>query len=512
MRVVRSAVVLLVLLVAFVADAWALEAATDRSTPQQTVAGFLRAAEEEDVRTAARYLDLDGRGSRQTREIVEQLYEVLRWRAWIDPRRLSDLPEGDPADGEAIERIGVVEVDGERIPIMLARSRRSGADVWLFASATLARVPDMLAPNGTGSWLARLVPEAWRDTRVVGLLSWQWFGLLIAIVIGLPVGYVLGRFTTFVLRKLASGTNAKWDDEVVRVTRPGIRFAFAWGLMGLIATELDLPAQVAWWVEIVARTPLILVAGWLLRRVIAAFTSVYLERTRDDLALSSRGLRTQVVILRRLSTVAIALVVTALVMMQFEVVRTVGWSLLASAGVAGVALGFAAQKSLADVIAGLQLSMTQPIRLGDAVVVQGQWGNVEEIALTYVRLKLFDERRMIVPTAVFINQIFENWSAPGDGMIGIIEIAVDPTAPVPQLRAELERLAKAHPAHDGRECKLQVIDLNERRALLRARVSTSDVGRTFELRCDLREAMMHYLQGLEGGRYLARQRWETREA
>jgi small-conductance mechanosensitive channel len=136
---------------------------------------------------------------------------------------------------------------------------------------------------------------------------------------------------------------------------------------------------------------------------------------------------------------------------------------------------------------------------------------VEEIALTYVRLKLFDERRMIVPTGVFLTQIFENWSAAGDGMVGLIELAVDPRAPVAKLRAELERLAAEHPVHDGRECKLQVTDLNEHRALLRARVSTNEVSRTFDLRCDLREAMMDYLQRLDGGRHLARQRWERVE-
>jgi small-conductance mechanosensitive channel len=366
----------------------------------------------------------------------------------------------------------------------------------------------MTENGGATSWVSRLVPEAWRATRIVGLWSWQWFGLLLAIVVGLPVGYSIGRFITFLLRKLATGTRIAWDDEVVRATTPGLRFAFAWALMGLIAAELDLPPHLHGGVTIAARTPLILVGGWLTRKVVAAFTTVYLRRTEAHTELTARGLRTQVVILRRLSTVVIFLVTLALVMMQFEVVRTVGWSLLASAGVAGVALGFAAQKSLTDVIAGLQLSMTQPIRLGDVVVVQGEWGTVEEIALTYVRLKLFDERRMVVPTGKFLNDIFENWSAPGDGMIGMVGFAVDPAAPIPTLRAEFERLAAEHPSHDGRECRLQLVDLDERRALLRGRVSTNDVAKVFEMRCDLREAMLDFLQRLDDGRHLARQRYE----
>lgn len=499
---------MLAIVLATLGVAHAREPAIDRSTPQQTVAGFLRAAEEEDIKAAARYLELDGRRtSKQTKEIVEQLAEVLRWRVWIDPTNLSDVPEGDTADGEEIERIASVEVDGERVPVTLARTRRDDSDVWLFSATTLGRLPEMAAPEGASSWVSRLVPEAWRATRVVGLWSWQWFGLLVAIAIGLPVGYAIGRFATFLFGKLAGNTRAEWDDAMLRATQGGVRFAFAWALMGLIATELDLPDHIHAWVTVIARTPLILVGGWLLRKMLAAFTSVYLHRTQDDIGTSSRGLRTQIVILRRLSTVAIVLIVVALVMMQFEVVRTVGWSLLASAGVAGVALGFAAQKSLADVIAGLQLSMTQPIRLGDTVVVQGEWGKVEEIALTFVRLKLFDERRMIVPTTVFLNQIFENWSA-GDGMIAVVDLSVDQGAPVAPLRAEFERLAREHPLHDHRECRLQVVEVSERRAQLRGRASTDDVTKAFDLRCDLREGMMTFLQRLEGGRFIVRQRFE----
>lgn len=484
-------------------------ASIDRSTPRQTVAGFKRAAESGDVETAARYLELKGRPGPSTRELVEQLAEVLKWRTPDDNSSLDDTPAGDPGDGEDIERIATVEAGGEPVPITLVRARRDDASVWLFSAATLARVPELVEPGDAATWVSRVIPERWRETRLFGLWSWQWFGLVLAIAVGLPVGYGIGRLTTSLLRRLAVSTPLAWDDAIVEATRAGTRFAFAWGLMSLLATSLELPLWLAPWVKIASRTPLILVGGWLVRQALSAITTLYLERTQDDVEVDARGLRTQIVILRRLVTLAIALVTAAVVLMQFEVVRTVGWSLLASAGVAGVALGFAAQKSLGDVIAGLQLSMTQPIRLGDAVVLQGQWGQVEEITLTYVRVKLYDERRMIVPTTVFLHEIFENWSMPGDGMIGLVELAVDPTAPVPELRAELERLATAHPAHDGRECVLQLLEVDERRALLRARVSTGEVDKTFQMRCDLREAMLDFLQKLDAGRYLARQRWQS---
>jgi MscS family membrane protein len=169
-----AAILVLAIWFATLGVAHAREPAIDRSTPQQTVAGFLRAAEEEDTKTAARYLELDGRrSSKQTQEIVQQLAEVLRWRVWIDPTSLSDVPEGDSSDGVEIERIASVEVDGERVPVTLTHTQRDDSEVWLFSAVTLGRLPEMAAPEGASSWISRLVPEAWRATRIVGLWSWQ---------------------------------------------------------------------------------------------------------------------------------------------------------------------------------------------------------------------------------------------------------------------------------------------------------------------------------------------------
>jgi small-conductance mechanosensitive channel len=262
------------------------------------------------------------------------------------------------------------------------------------------------------------------------------------------------------------------------------------------------------WVAI----PIIVATGWAVMRAVRAVIDVQMVDVDVEEEMRARAVRTHLVILRRLASISIGFVTIAVALMRFELVRDLGVSLLASAGVAGVALGFAAQKSLGAVVAGLQLSIAQPVRLGDAIVWQGQWGTVEEITLTWVRLKLNDERRLIVPVDKFLTEAFENWSMPGTELIGLIEFPVDPTVPVDDLRAELHRLAEGHSAHDGRECLLQVIDLNERAAMVRARVSTSDVSRAFAMRCELREALMEYLRTRDEGRYLARQRWQDVEA
>jgi small-conductance mechanosensitive channel len=426
---------------------------------------------------------------------------------WLDLRALSDVPEGTSEDGAELERVALVEVNGSEIPIALTRSKRHGSQVWLFSSATVARIPELYGAMGTSGWFVPLLPQALQTKRVFDLWAWQWLGIVIALCVGFPLGHTAGRAAMSLVRRLASRTDAKWDEAVVRATTGTVRFAFGWLAFGLTLTSLNLPGRWSIIVRILVATPLVLASGWFLVTAARAVTALYLEDLENDQEEeTTRGLRTQIVILRRLATGAVALVTLAVALMQFDVVRNVGWSLLASAGVAGVALGFAAQKSLGAIVAGLQLSMTKPVRLGDAIIVQGQFGTVEEIALTYVRVKTWDERRLIVPIEKFLTEAFENWSQPGDGMIGIVELSVDPSAPVAVIREKLEALAAAHPDHDARHCRLQVIDVNEQRALLRASLSTGDVDRCFDMRCEIREKLMEFVQDLEGGRYLPHRR------
>lgn len=488
-------------------------AAVDRSTPRQTVGGFLRAAEGQDLASARRFLDRRTRLPPETTwdDVIEGLEVALQLRMLLDLDDVSDVPEGDPADGEASERIGIIELDGVQLPITLERVRRGGDEVWLFSSHTLQALPELGAPPDSTNIFVRLTPKAWRERQMFGLWGWQWLGLAIATLLGLPAGYVLGRVVAGTARRVARRTPSRWDDAIIAETSSTLRFVFAWATFAIAIESLELPIVLKQWVDIVATTPLILATGWMLRSVVWAITGVYLERTQDDSELDKRGLRTQINILRRLSTVSVVLITGSLVLLQFDVVRSVGVSLLASAGVAGVVVGFAAKESMTNVIAGLQLSISQTVRLGDSVVIEGQWGMVDEVALTYVRIKLFDDRHLVVPVANMVNNSFENWSSPPDGLIGIIDFAVDPTMPIEALREEVERVARAHPHHDGRELKLQLLELDERRAWVRARVSADDVSNIFQMRCDVRESLMGFLQRYDDGRCLPHHRLERLE-
>jgi small-conductance mechanosensitive channel len=162
--------------------------------------------------------------------------------------------------------------------------------------------------------------------------------------------------------------------------------------------------------------------------------------------------------------------------------------------VAGVVLGFAAQKSLGTLLAGIQIAFSQPIRLDDVVIVDGQWGRVEEITLTYVVVKIWDERRLIVPITYFIDNAFQNWTRSSAQILGTVYVYADYRLPVDELRAELKRILDDNPLFDGRAWGLQVTNANESTIELRALMSAEDASKSWDLRCAVREALIRYLQ------------------
>jgi small-conductance mechanosensitive channel len=179
----------------------------------------------------------------------------------------------------------------------------------------------------------------------------------------------------------------------------------------------------------------------------------------------------------------------------------VGVSLLASAGIAGLAIGLAAQKSLSTLFAGIQLSITQPMRIGDTVIIENEWGWIEEITLTYVVVKVWDLRRLVIPITQFLEKPFQNWSKVSPEILGTAELYVDFRTNVPGVRAELKRVLEqeSNGLWDGKVQGLQVTDLSERTMKLRALVSAADSGKAFELRCIVREKLVAYLQAQPHG-------------
>lgn len=234
---------------------------------------------------------------------------------------------------------------------------------------------------------------------------------------------------------------------------------------------------------------------WLLMRLAAAVGDAIIRAHPIDTAdnLEARRIHTQTRVLARTVMVLIVVIGTGAALMTFPNVRQIGASLLASAGVAGLVAGIAARPVLGNLIAGLQIALSQPIRLDDVVIIQGEWGRIEEISGTYVSVRLWDQRRLIVPLQWFIENPFQNWTRSSAELIGTVFLYVDYRLPLEPLRAELARIVADAPQWDGRVQVLQVTDATERSMQLRALVSARDSSLAWDLRCRVREGLIAFI-------------------
>jgi small-conductance mechanosensitive channel len=210
--------------------------------------------------------------------------------------------------------------------------------------------------------------------------------------------------------------------------------------------------------------------------------------------LAARRIHTQTRVLTRIAVGAALVTGLAFGLMMFPRARQLGTSLLASAGVAGLIVGIAARSVFSNLLAGLQIALGQPIRIDDVVIIEGEWGRIEEITATYVVVKIWDERRLVVPLAWFIEHPFQNWTRRSAAILGTVFLWTDYTVAVDAVRAQALRLCEASPHWDRRVCTVQVTDANERAMQLRVLVSGSDAGSNFTLRCELREGLIAYLR------------------
>jgi small-conductance mechanosensitive channel len=236
-------------------------------------------------------------------------------------------------------------------------------------------------------------------------------------------------------------------------------------------------------------------AAWLFGALLLVLEDVSLSRWRTDVPdnMKARRLHTQVVMLRRVTVAAIVVVTLGVVLMTFPAVRTLGASVLASAGVISVVAALAAQSMLGNLFAGLQLAFSDAVRIDDVVVVEGEWGRVEELTLSYVVVQIWDDRRLILPTSYFTTKPFQNWTRTNSAVLGTAEIDVDWSAPVEPLRAELRRVCEGSELWDGRVCVLQVTEAVGGLIRLRALVSAHDAGTLWDLRCLVRERLVGWV-------------------
>ena len=284
--------------------------------------------------------------------------------------------------------------------------------------------------------------------------------------------------------------------SLVSRTRGPSRLAFVTIGLALAAAFAPMSGQEAAIIARIVTVAFILLAGWCGLIALHVWTTLHLRRFKLDSEdnLLARKHVTQFRILKRVGELLIVVVTASAALMTFESVRQFGVGLLASAGAAGIVVGLALQPIMKNLIAGVQLAITQPIRIDDALLVENEWGNVEEITSTYVVIRLWDWRRLIVPLSYFIETPFQNWTREGAALIGTVFLYTDFTVPVGDLRAKLEEILRGSKLWDGRVVSLQVTDFKEHTMEIRLLMSARDSPKVFDLRCEVREKMMAYLQ------------------
>lgn len=313
---------------------------------------------------------------------------------------------------------------------------------------------------------------------------------LLVVVIGLLVQWI-GRVALLRITRRFSAA-----DHLVRSTTGPVQILIPLILLQML--WLTTPDNWDFMPRVQHTTGLLLIGAvtWLGVRAIAGIADTILllrpVTTTDN--LSARRIQTQTRVIARSLMVLTTLIGISLMLMTFPAVRTVGASLLASAGLAGIVAGVAARPVLSNLIAGLQIALSQPLRIDDVLIVEGEWGRVEEITGTYVVLALWDQRRLVIPLQWFIENPFQNWTRSSSQLLGSVMLWVDYGTPLAPLRGELERICKSAPEWDGRVCVLQAVDTSERALQIRALVSASDSSRAWDLRCKVREELLNFMQ------------------
>lgn len=329
---------------------------------------------------------------------------------------------------------------------------------------------------------------------MLGLLrSWQ--GLIWLFGLALAFGLIGHYFVFKILLKISRRTSSLVDNSFVKhCYRP-----LLW-MVVLVVVRLVLPYSLGGDALDAAKhifsLAIIALVCWLIIKCTYVLDDYILHgfqvESKDN--LRARKIHTQLGVLKRIVIVAVIILALGTMLMTFEKVRQLGTTILASAGIIGLIVGMAAQKTIGTFIAGIQIAFTQPIRIDDVVIVENEWGRIEEITLTYVVVKIWDLRRLIVPITYFIEKPFQNWTRKTADLLGTVFIYVDYKVPIEAIRQHLQTILKESELWDGKVCVLQVTNTSEKTVELRALMSAPDASSGWTLRCHVREKLVEFIR------------------
>lgn len=329
------------------------------------------------------------------------------------------------------------------------------------------------------------------------LQGWETLIRAFGILGGVIVIALLGHYLIFrAIEGVSKRTKTIFDASLVQHCSQPMRIFITLFAVSFVLPLLKISPTVLDLVRHLLSLCFITSVAWLIIRFTFVLDDFILSRYRIDERdnLQARKIQTQLQIFKKIVTVVVAILALATMLMTFDKVRQLGTSILASAGIIGIIFGLAAQRTIATLLAGLQIAITQPIRVDDVVIVENEWGRIEEITFTYVVVRIWDLRRLVLPITYFIEKPFQNWTRVTADILGTVFIYVDYTVPIQAIREELHRILKSTDLWDSKAWVLQVTNVTERTVELRALMSAADAPTAWNLRCEVREKLLEFIQ------------------
>jgi small-conductance mechanosensitive channel len=451
--------------------------------------------------------------------LAEHLYYVLNKKPWINWRTVPDREDGqldpesnpnNPAAGRPRRSITIaaIPLDNWDVEIRLERFKpASGEAVWLFSPATVEKIDDLYKEHGPGPLIYSLPPQV-RARLVSGDADWQMGLLLLLILNGAAAGWIVNRLILVARGRCHSHTLCGLVD---RVAAPIAFLSGALVLYYLSFVRLSLSGPIFATVGPLLSIAVIASTTWLGTRSIGfladTYTLPYLEKIGQEVSVSAKRRLTLVSVARRLMIFIAVLGSIVLAVEEVHLFDNWSTSVLASAGIVSVILGVAAHNVLGNIMAGIQIALTQPARIGDSVVFEGHWGYIEDITYTSVTIRRWDAKRVIVPVSHFISQPFENWSMKESHILTTVVLYVDYGIDIDLLRTKVCDVLASSPAWDRQVGpSLQVTELKAHCMEVRVLCSAKDGPSAWDLQCHLREELIEFVRTLEEGRYLPKRR------
>ena len=498
-------------------------------TPQAALEHFVVNARNEDFEAAAYAMNFnllpDNLTISEAAIIAEKLNFIINQRVPIPWGELSDRPDGQidisTSTNKAVAGkprrsidFGKVDMDNRDVVFRLQRIKfKERSPIWLISAQTVENTEQLYDIYGPRK-LEKLIPK-WISFQIFDVPVWKLIGTFILILLA----FLIAKLTSFIIIKIFSGTDRYWIKNIAnRLASP------TGGAVGMLAfyillnNLISFSGPLAQGFYSILLILLIVVFTWLIMRLIdyvMDFFAVHkIGDINDEENEESKRMLTYVSVGRRIFIFIVFIAGGSIILSQFPGLQKLGISLMASAGIATVIIGIAAQGTLGNIIAGVQIALTKPVRIGDSVIIKDHFGYVEDLTFTYMILKTWDLRRVVIPLKTVISESFENLSMTNSQTIGVVEVYADHRIDVEKVRTKFEELVKNSDKWDGDEEKapvVQVTEMDSKSIKIRCLCSAKDFLTTWDLHCELREKIVSYIAELEDGFYLTKERVELED-